>query len=72
MTRLGLMGSVLCGRTGDKNLDHSNFFPIFETAERLVVPLFIQPQVPQCAVRDVYYSGFGDPIDTALAALGLG
>jgi predicted TIM-barrel fold metal-dependent hydrolase len=34
--------------------------------------LFIHPQIPQQAVRDVYYSGFGDPVDTAFAAFGLG
>lgn len=28
--------------------------------------------MPQQAVRDVYYSGFGEPIDTAFAAFGLG
>jgi hypothetical protein len=40
-------------------------FPVFETAARFGVPLFIHPQIPQRAVRDVYYSGFNDQIDTA-------
>ena len=70
--RLGLMGSMLCGRTREKNLDHSDFFPIFETAQRFGVPLFIHPQIPQRAVRDVYYSGFDDITDIAFAAFGLG
>jgi uncharacterized protein len=69
---LGLAGAMLCGRTRDKNLDHPDFFPIFETAARLRVPLFIHPQIPQRAVRDVYYSGFGDFIDTAFATFALG
>src|SRR5580704_18692700 len=30
VTRLGLMGSMLCGRTREKNLDHREFFPLFE------------------------------------------
>jgi len=72
VTRLGLMGSMLCGRTREKNLDHLDYFPMFETAARLGVPLFIHPQIPQRAVRDVYYSGFSDQIDTAFAAFGLG
>jgi uncharacterized protein len=72
VTRLGLIGSMLCGRTREKNLDHLDFLPIFETAARLGVPLFIHPQMPQRAVRDVYYSGFNDQIDTAFAAFGLG
>jgi uncharacterized protein len=72
VTQLGFGGTMLCGRTRDKNLDHPDFFPIFETAARLRVPLFIHPQIPQRAVRDVYYSGFGDFIDTAFATFALG
>lgn len=69
---LGLKGAMLCGRTRDKNLDHADFFPIFESAAKLGVPLFVHPQIPQRAVRDVYYSGFGEMIDTAFATFALG
>ena len=72
VTGLGLVGAMLCGRTRDKNLDHSDFHPLLETAERLGVPLFVHPQIPQRAVREVYYSGFGDPLDTAFATIGIG
>ncbi len=69
---LGLAGAMLCGRTREKNMDHPDFLPMFDTAARLGVPLFVHPQIPQRAVRDVYYSGFGDPVDTAFATFGLG
>lgn len=69
---LGLTGVMSCGRTREKNLDHADFLPLFETAARLGAPVFIHPQIPQRAVRDVYYSGFGEPIDTAFAAFALG
>lgn len=69
---LGLKGALLCGRTQYKNLDHPDFWPIFETATRLRVPLFIHPQIPQRAVRDVYYSGFDSKLDLAFATFGLG
>lgn len=69
---LGLKGWMSCGRTREKNLDHPDFRPILRTAARLGVPVFIHPQIPQRAVRDVYYSGFGEPIDTAFAAFGMG
>ena len=72
VTQLGLRGAMLCGRTRDKNLDHPDFRPLFEAAATLGVPLFIHPQIPQQAVRDVYYAGFGDVVDTAFAAFGLG
>jgi predicted TIM-barrel fold metal-dependent hydrolase len=72
VTQLGFRGAMLCGRTRAKNLDHPDFWPLFEAAARLGVPLFIHPQIPQQAVRDTYYSGFGDAVDTAFATFGLG
>ena len=70
--QLGFKGAMLCGRTRDKNLDHPDFWPMFKTAAALGVPLYIHPQIPQRAVRDVYYAGFGEAVDTAFAAFGLG
>ena len=72
VTRLGLVGTMPCGRTREKSLDHPAFLPIFATAARLCVPLFVHPQVPQRDVREVYDSGFGDQIDTAFATFALG
>ena len=72
VSHLGFGGTMLCGRTREKNLDHPDHLPIFETAARLGAPVFIHPQIPQRAVREVYYSGFSEQIDTAFAAFGLG
>lgn len=69
---LGMKGAMLCGRTGEKNLDHKDFWELFECAERLGVPLFIHPQIPQKAVRDIYYSGFDELTDLAFSTFGLG
>lgn len=69
---LGLKGAMLCGRTREKNLDHKDYWELFECAEVLGVPLFIHPQIPQKAVRDVYYSGFDDLTDLAFSTFGLG
>ncbi len=69
---LGLKGAMLCGRTREKNLDHSDFLPMFEVASNLRVPLYIHPQIPQRAVRDIYYSGFSSGVDLAFATFGLG
>jgi uncharacterized protein len=69
---LGFKGAMLCGRTRDKHLDHPDFWPMFDCAAALGVPLFIHPQIPQRAVRDAIYSGFGAETDLALAAYGLG
>lgn len=69
---LGLKGAMLCGRTGEKNLDHRDYWKVFESAEALGVPLFIHPQIPQKAVRDIYYSGFDELTDLAFSTFGLG
>jgi predicted TIM-barrel fold metal-dependent hydrolase len=70
--QLGLKGAMLCGRTRHKHLDHPDFWPLFECAADLGVPLFIHPQIPPPAVREASYSGFGGGLDLALAGPGIG
>jgi len=72
VTQCGLRGAMVCGRTRDKNLDHPHFLPVLRTAADLNVPVFIHPQIPQASVRAALYAGFGEPVDTAFAAFGLG
>jgi predicted TIM-barrel fold metal-dependent hydrolase len=72
VTQCGLRGAMVCGRTREKNLDHPDFLPMLRTAADLNVPIFIHPQIPQASVRAALYGGFGEPVDTAFAAFGLG
>ncbi len=72
VTTLRLNGALLFGRTGERNLDHPDNWPIFEAAESLRAPLYIHPQMPQQRVREAIYAGFDDGIDTALASYGIG
>ena len=51
VTELGFNGAMLYGRTRDRNLDHPDFWPIFEAAEALNAPLYLHPQSPPPAVR---------------------
>jgi predicted TIM-barrel fold metal-dependent hydrolase len=51
VTTLGLNGALLFGRTGERNLDHPDNWPIFEAAASLRAPLYIHPQLPQPRVR---------------------
>jgi len=69
---LGLNGALLFGRTGERNLDHPDNWPIFEAAASLRAPLYIHPQPPQARVRAALYSGFDDAIDAAFATFGIG
>ena len=72
VTKLGLNGALLFGRTGERNLDHPDNWPIFEAAASLHAPLYIHPQVPQPRVRAALYAGFDDAIDNAFATYGIG
>lgn len=72
VNHLGLKGAMVCGRTGEKNLDHPDYWELFDCAQTLGVPLFIHPQIPQKAVRDVYYSGFDELTNLAFSTFGLG
>ncbi len=72
VTKLGLNGAMLFGRTRDRNLDHPDNWPIFEAASALRAPLFIHPQSPVPAVREAMYSGLGEAVDPVLATFGLG
>ena len=69
---LGLHGAMVFGRTKDRNFDDRAFWPIFEAASALKAPLYIHPQSPQKEVRDIYYSGFGEQVDTSFACAGIG
>ncbi len=63
---------MVFGRTGERNLDHPDFWPIFEAAAALHAPLYLHPQTPPPAVRAAYYSGLGDSADAAFAMGGIG
>ncbi len=72
ITRLGFNGTMLCGRTRDKHLDHPDFHPLFATVAKRNAPVYIHPQIPQQPVREALYGGLGEPLSTAFAAFGLG
>jgi predicted TIM-barrel fold metal-dependent hydrolase len=65
---LGFKGALVNGRTQERFLDDQFFWPMFESAEALNVPIYIHPMPPPKAVYDAYYSGFGDDVGFMLAA----
>src|SRR5579871_2085004 len=69
---LGLKGAMVCGRTREKNLDHEDFWAIFECAAGLGAPVFVHPQIPQQAIREACRSGLGAEVDLVLSGPGLG
>jgi predicted TIM-barrel fold metal-dependent hydrolase len=69
---LGFHGALIFSRVRDRSIDHTDFWPLFEAAEALGAPLYLHPQPPPAAVRNAYYDGFGDVVDSALGTHGVG
>jgi len=65
---LELVGALVNGRTLERFLDDQFFWPIFESAEALGVPIYLYPMPPPKAVYDIYYAGFGDDVGFMLGA----
>jgi uncharacterized protein len=70
--KLGLRGALINGLPGGRFMDDRSFWPIFERAERLGVPLYLHPAVPPPSVLEAYYSGFSPPVNFWLATAAWG
>jgi predicted TIM-barrel fold metal-dependent hydrolase len=58
VTRLTMKGAMIHGLTNGKFIDEKNFWPIFERAEALDVPIYIHPAFPSPVVTDAYYKEY--------------
>jgi predicted TIM-barrel fold metal-dependent hydrolase len=58
VTRLGFKGAMIHGRTRERFHDDRAFWPIFERAERLDVPIYIHPGPPHPAMVQAYYADY--------------
>src|SRR6266851_7479519 len=58
VTRLGFKGAMVHGLAGSLFLDDKRFWPIFERAQALDVPLYLHPAIPHPAVIDAYYKDY--------------
>jgi predicted TIM-barrel fold metal-dependent hydrolase len=72
ITRLHFKGALVNGTTNGAFLDDPRFAPIFETAERLAVPIYLHPAPPPRAVQDAYFSGLPEPFGMLLSIAGWG
>jgi predicted TIM-barrel fold metal-dependent hydrolase len=70
--QLGFKGALINGHVQGKFLDAPEFWPIFERAEGLGVPIYVHPTVPPPAVREAYYGGLTPQFAQALSMAGWG
>jgi predicted TIM-barrel fold metal-dependent hydrolase len=58
VTRLGFKGAMIHGRTQGVFHDHRKFWPVFERAQALDVPIYIHPGAPHEAMAQAYYNDY--------------
>ncbi|MBV9826462.1 MAG: amidohydrolase, partial [Alphaproteobacteria bacterium] len=68
VTKLGFKGAMIHGMAHGLFIDDKRFWPIFERAEALDVPLYLHPSVPHPAVIDAYYKDYVEKYPSILRA----
>jgi predicted TIM-barrel fold metal-dependent hydrolase len=68
VTRLGFKGAMLHGLAGSLFLDDKRFWPIFERAQALDMPLYLHPAIPHPAVVEAYYKDYVEKYPNLLRA----
>ena len=58
VTKLDFKGAMVHGLTNGLFLDDKRFWPIFERAQALDVPLYVHPATPHPAVVEAYYKDY--------------
>jgi uncharacterized protein len=69
---LGFKGTLINGHIRGRYMDDKFFWPIFESAVALDVPVYMHPARSPQAVVDALYKGFSDNVNTMLSLAGWG
>ena len=72
VTGYGFKGALINGHTGGRFLDDEKFWPIFERAEALGVPVYLHPTYPTAQLMELYCQGFDERVSATLATGGWG
>jgi predicted TIM-barrel fold metal-dependent hydrolase len=67
VTDLRFVGTMINGHVDGRYLDDEFFWPVFEAAESLGVPVYLHPHRPPQPVVDTSYSGFSPVVSEMLA-----
>lgn len=71
--QFGFKGAMINGLINGKFLDHPDFIPLLEKAEKLGVPLYLHPAYPADDISQAYYEGnFSDLISFTLGSTAAG
>src|SRR5690606_2808310 len=67
-TELGFKGAMIHGNTQGVFHDKEHFWPIYERAEALDVPIYLHPGPPHPAVVEAYYGDYLQEFPTLASA----
>jgi 2,3-dihydroxybenzoate decarboxylase len=68
VTQLGFKGAVIHGLTNGRFHDGREFWPIYERAQALDVPIYFHPSVPVPAVVEAYYQDYLEAVPGIIRA----
>jgi predicted TIM-barrel fold metal-dependent hydrolase len=60
VSELGFKGAMIGGHTRGEFMDDKKFWPIFEYAESVDVPIYLHPSAPHPGAMQAYFTGFED------------
>ncbi len=60
VTKLGFKGAMIHGHTHGEFLDDKKYWPIFECAQSLQVPIYLHPTYPHPDAIKAYFTGYED------------
>lgn len=66
VSELGFKGAMIHGLTNGAFIDEQRFWPIFERAEKLNVPIYLHPAAPHPDVVKAYYADYAEKFPTIL------
>jgi uncharacterized protein len=72
VSKLGFVGLMLNGTVDGRFMDEPEFLPVFETAARLGVPVYLHPAPPPKTVKEAYFSGLPGELGMLLSIAGWG
>jgi predicted TIM-barrel fold metal-dependent hydrolase len=68
VTKLGFKGAMIHGLSNGVFLDDKRFWPIYERAQALDVPIYMHPAVPHKTVIDIYYKDYIEQFPNLMTA----
>ena len=71
VTKLGLLGAMIMGTTKGQFVDDKKFWPVFERASKLDVPVYIHPSPVKPAIAEAFFKDHGSGLQGSPLGFGL-